>query len=155
MPPEKARPLRLERGDNDFRVGIQRQITSRDSDIPAAGAPFRELVVGQSARRDGENGLPFERRIKQLENVGLARAGGRMHNHVLAVLQGSDGLLLPEIGYQQVDLQPHLPPKMKGSRARATGAFPRMWEPPWKARPRAPRCVTGAAKIGAQRPLPH
>src|SRR4029077_20272818 len=77
-----------------------------------------------------------------------------MHNHVLAVLQGPDGLLLPEIGYQQVDLQPHLLPKMKGSRARATAAFPRMWEPPWKARPRAPRCVTGAAKDRGTKPPP-
>jgi hypothetical protein len=59
LPPEKARALSLERGDDDFRVGIQRQIAGRDSDIPATGAPFRELVVGKSARRDGENGLPL------------------------------------------------------------------------------------------------
>jgi hypothetical protein len=46
--------------------------------------------------------------MEQLENVGLARAGRSVHNHVLAVLQGPDRLLLPEIGYQQIDLQPHL-----------------------------------------------
>ena len=44
--PEKTSALRLKRGDQNFRVEIQRQIASRDADIPPARAPFRELVVG-------------------------------------------------------------------------------------------------------------
>ena len=55
--PKKARALRLQRGDDDFRVEIQRKIARRDSDIPAARAPFGQFVVGECARRDGENRL--------------------------------------------------------------------------------------------------
>ena len=75
-------------------------------DIPTAGAPFREFVVRERAGRDGEDGLPFERRIEQLENVSLAGAGGRLHDHVLPALQGAHGFLLPKIGDDQVDLEP-------------------------------------------------
>jgi hypothetical protein len=50
LPAEKARALGLERGDDDFRVGIQGQIASRDANIPAPG-PHSASFVGQGARR--------------------------------------------------------------------------------------------------------
>ena len=103
---QEAGALRFERGDDDLGIEVQGEIAGRDADIPAAGAPFGELVVRECAGRDGEDGLAFERGIEQLENVSLARAGGRLDNHVLARLQSAHRFLLPEIGDDQVDLEP-------------------------------------------------
>ena len=106
MPSQKTGTLRFERSDKHFRVGINGQIAGRDAHIPATGAPFSELVVGEGAGGNSEDRLPLERGIEQLENVGLARAGRRLHNDIPSALQGAHRLLLPEIRHDQVDLQP-------------------------------------------------
>ena len=89
-----------------FASRFKREIAGRDAHIPAARPPFGELVVRQGARRDGEDRLPFQRRIEQLEDVGLARTGRRLHDDVLPCAQRADRLLLPEIRDDQVDLEP-------------------------------------------------
>ena len=103
--PQKTRALSFQGGDENLRAEIQRQIAGRDADIPAARAPFREFVIGQRARRHRENGLPFQRRIKQLEDVGLPRTGRRLDDDVFPIAQRPDGLLLPEIGDHQIDFE--------------------------------------------------
>ncbi len=105
LAPKKARALRFQSGDDHFRVCIQRQIASRDADIPPARAPFGELVVRERARRHGENCLPFQRRVEQLEDVSFARAGRRLHDDVAAIAQSAHGFLLPKIRHDQIDLE--------------------------------------------------
>ena len=50
------------------------------------------------AGRDGENRLSFEVRIKQLQDVSLARSCRRLHHHIFSLLQRAHCLLLPQIG---------------------------------------------------------
>ncbi len=102
---EEAGALRFQRRDDDPGVEIQREIARGDADIPAARAPFREFVVRERARRNGENRLAFEGGIKQFENVGLARAGRGLDDHILARPQSAHRLLLPEIGDDEIDLE--------------------------------------------------
>ena len=97
---DEAVLLRFQRGDQHGRAEILRQVAGGDADIPAAGAPFGELVVGQRAGGHGVDGLPAILALvgPELEDQRLAGAGGRLHDHVLALAQGADGLLLPEVG---------------------------------------------------------
>ena len=95
--PQKAGALRFQGRDENLRAEIQREIARRDAHIPAARAPFRELVVRERARRHGKNRLPFQRRIEQLEDVGLARTGRRLDDDVLPIAERADRFLLPEI----------------------------------------------------------
>ena len=81
---QKTGALGFQRRNENPRIQIQREIARGDADIPATRSPFREFVVRQRARGHGKNRLPFERRVEQLENVGLARAGRRLHDHILA-----------------------------------------------------------------------
>src|SRR5438128_1893645 len=53
------------------------------------------------AGRDGEYRLSFQVRIKQLEDVSLARSCRRLHDHVFSLLQRAHCLLLPQIGNNQ------------------------------------------------------
>src|SRR5437899_9808449 len=53
------------------------------------------------AGRDGEHRLSFQVRIKQLEDVSLARSCRRLHHHVFSLLQRAHCLLLPQIGNNQ------------------------------------------------------
>src|SRR5947209_14453550 len=53
------------------------------------------------AGRDGEHRLSFQVRIKQLEDVSLARSCRRLHHHVFSLLQRAHCLLLPKIGNNQ------------------------------------------------------
>ena len=46
---QKSRALCFQRRNDDARVEIQGEIAGRDPNIPAAGAPFREFVVGERA----------------------------------------------------------------------------------------------------------
>lgn len=93
--------LRLQCGDKDGRFEIFREITGGDADVPAARAPFGELVIGEGARGHGVNRLAaiFPLVRPQLEDERLAGAGGRLHHHVAPVAQGRDRLLLPEVGH--------------------------------------------------------
>ena len=97
VPPQKTGALRFQRRHENFRIEIQRQIARGDADIPAPRAPFRQLVIGQRARRHGKDRLPFQRRIEQLEDEGLARTGRRLDDDILPVAERADGFLLPEI----------------------------------------------------------
>lgn len=56
-PLEERRFLCFQGGDDDFCLEIFGNVAGRDADVPAAFAPFGELVIGQCAGRDGENGL--------------------------------------------------------------------------------------------------
>ena len=80
---------------------ILRQVAGGDADVPAARAPFGEFVVGQRAGRHGVDGLAAVLALvgPELEDQRLARAGGRLHDDVLALAQGGHGLLLPEVGH--------------------------------------------------------
>ena len=49
--------LRLQRGHQDGSVKILGQIAGGDADIPAAGAPLGQFVIGQGAGGNGVNGL--------------------------------------------------------------------------------------------------
>ena len=87
---DEAVLLRLERGDQHRRAEVLRQVARGDADVPAARAPFGELVVGQRAGRHGVDGLPAILALvgPELEDQRLARAGGRLDDHVLALAQG-------------------------------------------------------------------
>ena len=90
--------LGFERGDDHAGLGAFVDIARADAHVPAGGAPFGELVVGQRAGGHGEDGLTLERGIEQLEDVRLARAGrarGRRHRVPRA---GRRPPLLPQIG---------------------------------------------------------
>ncbi len=105
VPAEEARPLRLKRGDDDLGIEIEREVAGRDAHIPAARAPLREFIVRERAGGDSEDGLPFQARVEQLEDVSFARTSRRLHDHVLPLLQGAHRFLLPKIGDDQVDLE--------------------------------------------------
>ena len=72
VPAQEAGTLRFEGRDQDPGVEIQRQIAGRNANVPAARAPFRQLVVRQGPCRHGKNRLPFQRWVEQFENEGLA-----------------------------------------------------------------------------------
>ncbi len=97
VPAQEAGTLCFQGRDHDPGIEIQGQIAGRNADVPATRAPFRELVVRQRSRGHGEDRLPFEGRVEQLKNEGLARAGRRLDDHVLPIAERVDGLLLPEI----------------------------------------------------------
>src|SRR5437763_14169819 len=50
--------------------------------------------------------LSFQVRIKQLEDVSLARSCRRLHHHVFSLLQRAHCLLLPQIGNNQPRSKP-------------------------------------------------
>jgi hypothetical protein len=76
-------------------------VAGRDADVPAARFPLAPFVVGQRAGGHGEDGLPASRCVAaldvELENARLARAGGRVDDHVRPAAQRAHGVLLPEI----------------------------------------------------------
>ena len=76
------------------------QIAGGDANVPAARAPFRQFVIGQGAGGNGIDGLAaiFALLGPKLKNQGLARAGRGLDDDVFAPAQSGDGLLLPEIG---------------------------------------------------------
>ena len=101
---DEAAFLRLERGDDYGRVEVFREVAGRDADLPAARAPLGELVVGQRAGRDSVNGLAvfFPLVRPQFEDEGFAGASGRVHDDILSLAQGGDGLLLPDVRHDHL-----------------------------------------------------
>lgn len=89
--------LRLERRHHHPRIEPECQVACREADIPAARAPFRELVIRQRAGWHGEDRLSAECRLEQLENKCLPRASRRIDHHVAPFAQGVHSILLPEI----------------------------------------------------------
>ena len=81
-PWSSAAALGFERGDDHTGVGPFVDIARADAHVPAGGAPFGELVVGQRTGGHGENGVALERGVEQLEDVRLCprrSARGRRH----------------------------------------------------------------------------
>src|SRR5438132_7971964 len=79
---------------------VLRQVAGRNSYIPSARPPFRQLVIGQSASRDGVNSLPAILALvgPKFENQSLSRPSGCLNDHVFARPQGCHCLLLPKVG---------------------------------------------------------
>ena len=97
-PLEEFPLLRFERRHHDLRAQIEREIARRQPHLPAARLPLRELVIGQRARRHGENRLALQLRHKQLEDIGFPRPGRRMDHDILPPPERLHGVLLPEVG---------------------------------------------------------
>jgi hypothetical protein len=54
---DEAALLRFERGDDDGGIEVLGEVASGDADVPTAGAPFGEFVIGECAGGDGVDGL--------------------------------------------------------------------------------------------------
>ena len=115
---EEAVFLRLQRGDDDRRVEVLRQIAGGDSDVPAARPPLGEFVIRQGAGRHGVDRLTGVAAVigPQLKNEGFAGASGRVNNHIPAGPQMLHGLLLPQVRHNNlvqsgktIQLLPKLP----------------------------------------------
>ena len=91
--------LSLQGCDDDWRAEVFREIPGCDADIPAACAPFGELVVRKRTGRNRVNSLTAILALlrPQLENECLAGAGRRLDHDVLAGAQSGHGLLLPKV----------------------------------------------------------
>ena len=91
--------LSFEGGDEDGGVEIFGEVAGGDADVPAASAPLGEFVIGEGAGGDGVNRLAaiFAAVGPKLEDERLARAGGGLHDDILAGTQRGDGLLLPKV----------------------------------------------------------
>lgn len=90
IPFNQASFLRLQRGDEDGRIEILRQISGGDSNIPTARPPFGQFVIGQSPGGHGINRLPMVSPLirPQLEDERLARSRWGMDHHILLLAQG-------------------------------------------------------------------
>ncbi len=92
---QEAAFLGLESGDDDAGIEMQGEVASGDADIPTAAAPLGEFVIGEGASGYGVNGLAAKGGLEELEDEGLAGAGGGIDNHVAALAQRMDGFMLP------------------------------------------------------------
>jgi hypothetical protein len=105
---EEARPvalneavlLGLQRGHQHGRAQILRQVARGNAYVPASGTPLGQLVIGQRTSRYSVNGLAAILALvgPDLEDERLTGSGGGLDDYVLALAQGADGLLLPEVG---------------------------------------------------------
>src|SRR4051812_41458962 len=103
---KKAAALSFQCGHDDASVQVDRDISGRDADVPAAGPPLGELVIGQCARRNREDCLFLQIRVEQLKDVGLPGSGRRLHDNILSLLQGANSLLLPQIRNDEINPEP-------------------------------------------------
>ena len=96
--------LGLQRGHQHGRAQVLRQVARGNADIPAAGAPLGQLVIGQRAGWHSVDGLAAVLALvgPELEDQRLARPGRGLDDDVLALAQGGDGLLLPEVGHRDL-----------------------------------------------------
>ena len=118
----EAALLRFERGDEDGGLEIFREVAGGDADVPAAGAPFGEFVVGERARRDGVNGLAaiFSLLRPEFEDEGFARASRGVDDDITTRAQRGDGLLLPEVGHGDLIERREIWQRVGGARHGAT-----------------------------------
>jgi hypothetical protein len=93
----------FERGDDDRGVGIHAKVAGHDADVPVAGAPLGEFVVGEGAGGNGEERAAGEIGLlgPALEDVGLARARGRVDDHVLPFAERGQREGLPPVRQHQ------------------------------------------------------
>ena len=92
--------LCFEGGDKNRGIQVLGQVAGGDADVPAPGSPFSQFVIGQRPRGYCVNSLTpiFAKLGPQFEDERLAGACGRMDDHVLARSQCRHGLLLPQVG---------------------------------------------------------
>ena len=97
---DEAVLLGFQRGDDDRGGEVVGEVAGGDADVPAAGAPLGELVVGEGAGGDRVDGLAAVLAVvrPEFEDKGLSGPGGGVHDDVLAGAKGRDGLMLPEVG---------------------------------------------------------
>ena len=93
----------LEGGDDGRGVEVDGEVAGADADAPAAGAPLGEFVVGEGAGGHGEDGAAGEVVLldETFEDVGFARAGGGVDDHIPAGSQRVHGVSLPGIGQHE------------------------------------------------------
>ena len=92
--------LRLQRRHENRRVEILRKVAGGDAHIPTAARAIPRVCRWPTRgwERCKWPGRDFCRIRPEFENQGFARPGGRVHDHILALAQARDGLLLPEVG---------------------------------------------------------
>jgi hypothetical protein len=96
---EEAVALRLQGGHDHGGAEVFADVPGGDAHVPTQGAPLGPLIVGQGPGRHGVDGLPaVAMPHQQFEDVGLARAGGGLDHHVLALAEGAERFLLPQVG---------------------------------------------------------
>ena len=102
--PDEPVFLGFEGGDQNRGIEVLGQVAGGDAHVPAPTAPFGQLVIGQCPRGHRVNGLPpiFARLRPQFEDQRLAGARGCMDDHIFARPQGRHGLLLPEVGHNEL-----------------------------------------------------
>ena len=106
----EALELRLQRGDDDGRIDIFRDVAGGDADIPLRVLPFGVFVVRECSRGHGVDGLALEMPslMQQLKDVRLPRAGGRADDDIGARAQQVHRLVLPGVGeFELVDVGEH------------------------------------------------
>ena len=95
---EKLALLRFQGGDDHLCVEFGGEVAGGNAHVPAPSMPLREFVVGERTGGHGEDGLAFQGRKEELEDVGFPRAGGGVNDDVPALAQRAHGVLLPEVG---------------------------------------------------------
>jgi hypothetical protein len=98
---DEAMFLSFEGGDEEGCVEVMGEVAGGDADVPAAGLPFGEFIVGECAGGDGVDGLVWVAALfaPEFEDERFTGAGGSLDDDIEAVAEGGDGLLLPEVGY--------------------------------------------------------
>jgi hypothetical protein len=92
--------LGFEGGDDDWGVEVFREVTGGDADVPALVAPFGEFIIGEGAGGNRVDDLLLGPALfgPEFEDEGFTAAGGGLDDDVVALAEGGDGLLLPEVG---------------------------------------------------------
>ena len=99
IPADQTILLRFECRHQNRRIQILGQIAGSNANIPAAAAPFGQLIIGQGPGRHRVDRLPtvFAEIRPQLENQRLARTSRGLNHNVFAVPKRRHSLLLPEV----------------------------------------------------------
>ena len=96
---EEPMALCLQGRHDDRGAEVGADVPGRDAHVPAEGEPFGPLVVGQGPGRHRVDRLAAVAAAdEQFEDVGLAGARRGLDDDVLALPEGAEGVLLPEVG---------------------------------------------------------
>jgi len=93
--------LGFQSGDQGRRAEVFGEVSGGNSNIPAPGTPFGQFVVRQGPGGYGVNSLATVPTLvgPKFENEGFTRPRRGLDYDILACTQGTDGLLLPQVGY--------------------------------------------------------
>ena len=94
--------MRFERGDDDVRVRVEREVAGRDAGVPSARLPLGELVICERTGRNRENSLPFEFRLDGFKNKRLPGTGRRVDDDVPSRAEMLHGFALPQVGHGEL-----------------------------------------------------